>query len=52
LQQEVGGQTSEVSVKLISDLRLLTSVIDDIYDFNGFKDLPPTMHQLFSPSPS
>ena len=33
---------SEVRVKLISDLRLLTSVMDgfyDFYDFYGFNDL-------------
>jgi hypothetical protein len=29
---EIRGQTSEVRVKLISDLRLLTSVIDDFND--------------------
>ena len=35
------GQRS--GVKLISDLRLLTSVIDD---FNGFNDLPFTAYRL------
>ncbi len=39
-----GSQRSEIrrqksGVKLISDLRLLTSVIDDFYDFNGFNYL-------------
>jgi hypothetical protein len=36
-QLRTGGQKSEVRVKLMSDLRLLTSVIDDL---NGFNDLP------------
>jgi len=39
-KSEVRGQRSEV--KLISDLRLLTSLIDDFYDFyglNGFNGL-------------
>jgi hypothetical protein len=35
---EIRDQTSEVRVKLISDLRLLTSVIDDFYDFYAFYD--------------
>ena len=36
---EVRDQTSEVRVKLISDLRLLTSMIDDS---NSLNDLPFT----------
>ena len=48
-KSEVRDQTSEVRVKLISDLRLLTSVIDDIYDFY---DLPLTTRELLSPFPS
>ena len=35
---EIRGQTSEVRVKLISDLRLLTSAIDDSNGFNDFND--------------
>jgi hypothetical protein len=34
-KSEIRGQTLEVRVKLISDLRLLTSVMGD---FNGFYD--------------
>jgi hypothetical protein len=51
-KSEVRDQTSEVRVKLISDFRLLTSVIDDFYDFYdfygfyGFNDLPFTAHCL------
>ena len=48
------GQKSEIrrqrsGVKLISDLRLLTSVIDDfngLNDFYDFYSLPPTAHGL------
>jgi hypothetical protein len=36
-KSEAKDQTSEVRVKLISDLRLLTSVMDD---FNDLNDLP------------
>jgi len=50
-QVEGRGQISEVrrqrtGVKLISDLRLLTSVIDDFYDFYGFYDSPFTVYYL------
>jgi hypothetical protein len=41
-RSEIRRQRS--GVKLISDLRLLTSVIDDFYDFNGFNDLPFTVY--------
>ncbi len=56
-RSEVRDQTSEVRVKLISDLRLLTSVIDDFndlnglndfYDFYGFNDLPLTARSVLS----
>ena len=49
---EVRDQTSEVGVKLTSDLRLLTSMIDDLYglndlnDFNAFNDSLLTAHPL------
>ena len=46
-KSEVRRQRS--GVKLISDLRLLTSVIDDFYafyDFYGFYDLPLTAYRL------
>ena len=43
-KSEVRDQTSEVRVKLISDLRLLTSVIDDFYDFYGFNAFPFTAY--------
>jgi hypothetical protein len=55
---EIRGQTSEVSVMLISDLQLLIFVIDDIYDFNdlngfnAFNDLPHNTKKVLSPSPS
>ena len=39
-RSEIRRQRS--GVKLISDLRLLTSMIDDFYAFYGFKDLPLT----------
>ena len=47
-QLEIRGQRSDVKgqrsgVKLISDLRLLTSVIDD---FNGFNGFPFTAYRL------
>ncbi|MEJ2365995.1 MAG: hypothetical protein P8017_15230, partial [Deltaproteobacteria bacterium] len=42
----VRDQRSEVRVKLISDLRLLTSVMDVFYGLNGFSDLPLTVHRL------
>ena len=48
-KSEVRDQTSEVRLKLISDLRLLTSVIDDFYDFYGFYDfydLPLIAHHF------
>ncbi len=60
-QRKAGrNQRSEIrrqrsGVKLISDLRLLTSVIDDFndlnglndfYDFYGFNDLPLTAYRL------
>ncbi|MEE9532656.1 MAG: hypothetical protein V3W52_16880 [Syntrophobacteria bacterium] len=52
-KSEVRDQTSEVRVKLISDFRLLTSVIDDLndfYGFYGFNDLPFTVYHLpFTP---
>ena len=46
-----GWQRTEVrrqksGVKLISDLRLLTSVINDFYDFYGFYDLRFTAYRL------
>jgi hypothetical protein len=55
MEYRVRNQRSEIrrqrsGVKLISDLRLLTSVIDDFYEFNdlnGFNDfnsLPFTAH--------
>ncbi len=62
-QRKAGrNQRSEIrrqrsGVKLISDLRLLTSVIDDFndlnglndfYDFYGFNDLPLTAHRFWS----
>ena len=40
------GQRSEVRVKLISDLRLLTSVMDVFYGLNGLNDLPFTVYRL------
>ena len=40
------GQRSEVRVKLISDLQLLTSVMDVFYGLNGFNDLPFTVYRL------
>ena len=40
-RSEIRRQRS--GVELISDLRLLTSVI---YDFNGFNDLPFTAYRL------
>ncbi len=44
-KSEVRDQTSEVRLKLISDLRLLTSVIDDFNGLNGFNDLPLTAYR-------
>ena len=41
--QLAAGRNQRSGVKLISDLRLLTSVI---YDFNGFNDLPFTASRL------
>jgi hypothetical protein len=41
-----GHRNQRSGVKLISDLRLLTSVINDIYDFYGFYDLRFTAYRL------
>ena len=43
---EIRGQRSEL--KLISDLRLLTSMIDDFYAFYGSNDLPLTARSVLS----
>jgi len=43
-RSEIRRQRS--GVKLISDLRLLTSVINDFYDFYGFYDLRFTAYRL------
>jgi hypothetical protein len=43
-RSEIRRQRS--GLKLVSDLRLLASVIDGFYDFYGFNDLPLTAYCL------